>query len=154
MLPDRYSYYVEGSKVVFLDKENNGTLTLMFKPLNVKEGSDLLYGTLNDIVTGIEREELDLTLMGRSIIVVQKDVILKGSVQLKSCSLFDPEIVDSRLNLVAVKGRTVINKSDISHFGDTRFGLLKFQECSITKESGFKLPPGRFVNINKNVVIH
>ena len=40
----RISYAIDGNKVVFHDNQLKGTLILYFKPLNPKQGSDLMYG--------------------------------------------------------------------------------------------------------------
>ena len=71
----RISYAIDGNKVVFYDNQLKGTLILYFKPLNPKQGSDLMYGTLNDILLSLKRKELTLELYGITRIDVQKDMI-------------------------------------------------------------------------------
>ena len=148
----KISYAIDGSKVVFHDSQLKGTLVLYFKPLNTKQGSDLMYGTLNDILLSLKRKELTLELFGITRIDVQKDIILKGKIFLKSSFLFDPELNNSKLHFVSIKSRCVINESDISHFGDTRHGLIKFDHCSISKEDYVKLPAGREITVINNQI--
>ena len=148
----RISYAIDGNKVVFYDNQLKGTLILYFKPLNPKQGSDLMYGTLNDILLSLKRKELTLELFGITRIDVQKDIILKGKIFLKSSFLFDPELNNSKLHFVSIKSRCVINESDISHFGDTRHGLIKFDHCSISKDEYVKLPAGREITVINNHV--
>ena len=148
----RISYAIDGNKVVFYDNQLKGTLILYFKPLNPKQGLDLMYGTLNDILLSLKRKELTLELFGITRIDVQKDIILKGKIFLKSSFLFDPELNNSKLHFVSIKSRCVINESDISHFGDTRHGLIKFDHCSISKDEYVKLPAGREITVINNHV--
>ena len=148
----RISYAIDGNKVVFHDNQLKGTLILYFKPLNPKQGSDLMYGTLNDILLSLKRKELTLELFGITRIDVQKDVILKGKIFLKSSFLFDPELNNSKLHFVSIKSRCIINESEISHFGDTRHGLIRFDHCSISKEDFVRLPAGREITVINNQI--
>lgn len=147
---NRITYVIDGHKVLFHDNVCKGSLILYFKPLNPKRGSDLLYGTLNDILLSLKKEELKLELFGITRIRVQDDVVLKGNISLKSSFLFDPILDDCKLHLVSIKGRCVITDSDISHFGDTRYGLLHFTKCQISKTDTLRLPKGPEVFVINN----
>ena len=154
MLPSRYSYQIEGNKVVFLDKEHDGELTIKIKPTSTKVGSVMMFGIANDIVTALSTGKLVLTLKGKSVIRVRHDLILEGNVVLKSCHLTDTVIVNSELRFVSMEPYTEFRDSIISHVGKTRFGKYVFQECQFNANNNVEFPPTHTAMFHHNSLIH
>lgn len=150
----RYQYEIMGDKVVLLDKETKGTLKLRFKPVDVKEGSDLMYGTLNDILTNLNKGKLHLTLEGYSIITVNRDVELKGDVVLRSSFLSDCLIQDSELRYVSMTPYTEFVNTKLSHVGRTGFGKVLFNNCCVDRDNRLPLPNRRYLSVVNNVVVY
>jgi hypothetical protein len=150
----RYQYEITGDKVVLLDKETEGTLKLRFKPVDVKEGSNLMYGTLNDILTNLNKGKLRLTLEGYSIITVNRDVDLRGDVTLRSSYLSDCVIHDSELRYVSMSPYTEIVNTKLSHIGRTGFGKVSFNNCHVDKDHKLPLPNRRYVSVVNNVIVY
>lgn len=154
MLPDRYRYRIEGSRVVFQDLENEGMLTIKITPTCKKVGSDLMYGIINDIETAIIKQELDLTLKGHSVIRVRHDLEMSGKVSLKSCFLSDTVIKDSELRFVSMEPYTEFHNSKVGYVGKTTFGKYIFEDCEITRETMFQIPSEHSATFKQNVRVY
>lgn len=153
----RYSWSVDGTKLEIVDNTTEGKLVIKFEPLDIKKGSELMWGISNDIVTDLEAGLLDLTLNGYSVIEVQKNVELKGKVSLHTAFLFDPIVEDSDLKHVSIMAKSAIYRSQLHSVGRSGFGFVKFIETSVNASDEFILPRGREIHVINNqakVVVH
>lgn len=127
---ERYDIYLSGEKIKIKDSLGKGELAIIFKPAKKKEGSDLIYGTFNDIQLALAKGKLELTLQGYSTITVKHDVDLGGYIHLKSSHLSDCVVRDSTLKLVCIKPYSTIKNCQLERYGRTEFGRIDLINCN------------------------
>lgn len=146
------AWFQHRDKMVITDTRTNGTLDIKFSPMSLKRGSDLMWGTINDISSSLKSGELVLNLKGHSVIEVRSDIELKGEVTLKTAFLHDPVIEDCHLDFVSITAKTVLKRTKLHAIGRTGYGLLTIHD---SEHDGFldgAIPKGREVNIINNEI--
>lgn len=146
------SWHHDKDRMVLNDSKTGGTLHIRFNPFDKRHGSDLMWKTINDISTSLNKGELSLSLSKHSMIEVRGDVQLKGSVTLKSAFLHDPVIEDSHIDFVSITAKTVFKDSRVHAVGYQRFGLVSFIDTEYDGFMNGSLPRARELNINKGKV--
>lgn len=148
----RYEYEIQGDKIIFLDKEHKGGLTIKFSPANKKDGSLLMDSVLCDVMTDIHKKKLNLVLKGHSVIKVRHEFALIGDVELRSCHLTDTKIENSKLDFVSMIPYTDFKDSKIGFLGSTSHGKLIFEDCNIEPSTGFKLQQYQYAKFVNNEI--
>lgn len=146
------SWFQHRDKMVITDGRTNGTLDIKFSPISIKRGSELMWGTINDISSSLKSGALVLNLKGHSVIEVRSDVELKGEVTLKTAFLHDPVIEDSHLDFVSITAKAVLKRTRLHAIGRTGYGLLTIHD---SQHDGFldgAIPRGKEVNIINNEI--
>lgn len=126
----RFEFTVEGTVLVVEDLEAGGSLRINCRPLNKPKVSPVLEAW-NDLEYAIEHQELILSLHGINTITERRGFNLKGYVTLKSSHLYDPTVFNSSVSMVAIRAKTTILNSELSHLGITHFGDVTFNECQL-----------------------
>lgn len=148
----RYQYEITGDKIIFLDKENKGALTIRFCPANKKDGSLLMDSVLCDLITDIHKKKLNLILKGHSVIKVRHELTLVGNVELRSCHLSDTKIQNSKLDYVSMIPYTDFKNSQIGFLGSINAGKLIFENCKIDPNTGFRLQQYQYAKFVNNEI--